>query len=197
MRVIVANYRFFLAGGPERYMFNFMEGAKKRNIEVIPFSIQNSKNLPTKYSSYFAKARTKELMFSDAKKTPGNLLGMIRAVTWNYDAERRLRRLIRDTDPDVIYILHEVNHLSPSIIRAAKKESVRVVHRISDFFMFCPRYDFLCGDTVCEACIYGNYSKALKEKCVMICTQNSGHIFRTRLNTWMLFCIEQEASILF
>ena len=31
----------------------------------------------------------------------------------------------------------------------------------------------------------------------MICTQNSGHIFRTRLNTWMLFCIEQEASILF
>ena len=30
MKVIVANYRFFVAGGPERYMFNFwiMDGDK-------------------------------------------------------------------------------------------------------------------------------------------------------------------------
>lgn len=29
MRVIIANYRYFIAGGPEKYMFKFMESAKK------------------------------------------------------------------------------------------------------------------------------------------------------------------------
>ena len=62
--------------------------------------------------------------------------------------------------------MHEINHLSPSIIRAAKKEGVRVVHRISDFFMFCPKYDFLCGNEICESCLHGNYKKAIEKKCV-------------------------------
>lgn len=166
MRIIVANYRFFIAGGPERYMFKFMEAARERGIEVIPFSIDNPQNEKTEYSKFFAKPRTRELMYSDTKKTISNLWGMIRATTWNFDAERRLRKLIRDTKPNAVYVLHEVNHLSPSIIRAAKKEGVKVVHRISDFFMFCPKYDFLCGDEICEACIHGDYSKAIREKCV-------------------------------
>jgi len=166
MRIIVANYRYFIAGGPEKYMFKFIEAAEKRGIEVIPFSINNPQNEKTLYSKYFAKPRSNELMCADTKKTISNMFGMIRATVWNYDAERRLRNLIRDTKPEVVYILHEINHLSPSIIRAAKKEGVRVVHRISDFFMFCAKYDFLCDNEICEACIHGDYSKAIKKRCV-------------------------------
>ena len=166
MRVIVANYRYYIAGGPEKYMFKFMDAAKKRGIEVIPFSVQNPKNEETEYSNYFAKPRAKQVMYADTKKTLSNYWGMLRATVWNFDAEKRLRKLIRDTKPDVVYILHQINHLSPSIIRAAKKENVRVVHRISDFFMFCAKYDFLCGDEICEACINGDYSKAITNKCV-------------------------------
>lgn len=166
MRIIVANYRYFIAGGPEKYMFKFITAAKKRGIEVMPFSVNNPQNEETPYSKYFAKPRSKELMYADTKKSLGNLIGMVRATVWNYDAEHRLKKLIRDTKPDAVYILHEVNHLSPSIIRAAKKEGVRVVHRISDFFMFCPKYDFLCENEICEACIHGDYSKALEHRCV-------------------------------
>ncbi|MCD7819994.1 MAG: glycosyltransferase family 4 protein, partial [Lachnospiraceae bacterium] len=135
-------------------------------IEVIPFSVNNPQNEPTEYSKYFAKPRSKQLMYADTKKTFSNLMGMLRATIWNYDAERRLRRLIRDTKPDAVYILHEINHLSPSIIRAAKKEGIRVVHRISDFFMFCAKYDFLYGEEICEACIHRDYSEAIKKRCV-------------------------------
>lgn len=166
MRIIVANYRYYIAGGPEKYMFKFMDAAREMGHEVIPFSVQNPRNEDTPYSKYFAKPRSREVMYSDTKKTLGNMWGMVRAAVWNYDAANRLRRLIRDTNPDVVYILHEVNHLSPSIIHAVKKEGVRVVHRISDFFMFCARYDFLCGDEVCEACMHGDYSKAREKKCV-------------------------------
>ena len=156
MRIIVANYRYFIAGGPEKYMFKFIEAAEKRGVEVIPFSVNNPQNLDTPYSKYFAKPRSKQLMYADTEKSLSNYIGMFRSTVWNWDAEKRLRKLIRDTKPDAVYILHEVNHLSPSIIHAARSEGVRVVHRISDFFMFCPKYDFLCGDDICEACIHGD-----------------------------------------
>lgn len=166
MRIIVANYRYFIAGGPEKYMFKFMEAAQKMGVEVIPFSVDNPQNEKTPYSKYFAKPRSKQLLYADTKKSLSNLAGMVRATVWNFDAENRLRKLIRATKPDAVYILHEVNHLSPSIIRAAKKEGVRVVHRISDFFMFCPKYDFLCDNEICEACLHGDYTKAIEHKCV-------------------------------
>jgi len=166
MRVIVVNYRFFIAGGPERYLFNFMEAATRRGIEVIPFSVKNARNEPTEYEPYFAKPRADALYYADTKRTLKNMYGMLRSVVWNFDAARRLRRLIGDTRPDAVYILHEINHLSPSVIRAAKKEGVRVVHRISDFFMFCASCDFLCEDEICEACIHGRYKEAVRKRCV-------------------------------
>lgn len=166
MKVIVANYRYFVAGGPEKYMFKFIEAATKRGIEVIPFSVNNPMNEPSEYSDFFAKPRAKQLMYGDTKRTLSNYWGMLRSTVWNWDAEYRLRRLIRATKPDVVYILHEINHLSPSIIRAAKKEHVRVIHRVSDFFMFCARYDFLCGDEICEKCLHGDYRNAIQTKCV-------------------------------
>ncbi|MGM9962579.1 MAG: glycosyltransferase family 4 protein [Holdemanella porci] len=166
MRIIIANYRYFIAGGPEKYMFKFMDAARKMGVEVIPFSVDNPQNEKTPYSKYFAKPRSKQLLYADTKKSLSNLVGMVRATVWNLDAENKLCKLIRDTKPDAVYILHEVNHLSPSIIRATKKEGVRVVHRISDFFMFCPKYDFLCENEICEACLHGNYKKAIEHKCV-------------------------------
>lgn len=175
MRIIVANYRYFIAGGPEKYMFKFMEAAEKMGVEVIPFSVDNPQNEKTPYSKYFAKPRSKQLMYADTKKSISNIVGMVRATVWNYDAEKKLRKLIRDTKPDAVYILHEINHLSPSIIREAKKEGVRVVHRISDFFMFCPKYDFLCDNEICEACLHGDYSKAIAHRCVK----------GSRVGTWL------------
>lgn len=183
MKIIVANYRYFVAGGPEKYMFKFIEAAQKRGIEIIPFSVANPQNVETPYSRYFAKPRAKQLLYADTKKSFSNYWGMLRSTIWNYDAEYRLRKLIRDTKPDAVYILHEVNHLSPSIIHAAHKEGIRVVHRISDFFMFCAKYDFLCGNEICEACLHGDYRKALEYRCV----KNSNIGTRLRIAAMKLY----------
>lgn len=183
MRIIVANYRYFVAGGPEKYMFKFIEAAQKRGVEIIPFSVANPQNVQTPYSRYFAKPRSKQLLYADTKKSLSNYWGMLRSTIWNYDAEHRLRKLIRDTKPDAVYILHEVNHLSPSIIRAAHKEGVRVVHRISDFFMFCAKYDFLCGDEICEACLHRDYRAAIEHRCV----KNSNAGTRLRVAAMKLY----------
>lgn len=168
VKIIVANYRYFIAGGPERYMFNFISEAEKCGVICIPFSVDYQQNIKTPYSKYFVKPRggKDQLNFKDIKKTPRNLWGLLQSSIYNFEAERKLRQLIQDEKPDAVYILHEINSLSPSIIRAAKKEGVRVVHRISDFFMICPKLDFLCGQEICESCMHGRYLKAIRKCCV-------------------------------
>ena len=53
MKIILAHYKFYLQGGPERYMFKFMELAKEKGVEIIPFSVKFPTNAPSPYSRYF------------------------------------------------------------------------------------------------------------------------------------------------
>ncbi len=40
MRIALVNYRYFISGGPERYLFNIKEILERNGHEVIPFSIK-------------------------------------------------------------------------------------------------------------------------------------------------------------
>ena len=50
MRILIVNYRYFISGGPEKYMFNIKKVLEENGHEVIPFSIKSNKNVETKYS---------------------------------------------------------------------------------------------------------------------------------------------------
>ena len=39
MRILIVNYRYFISGGPEKYMFNIKKMLEDNGHEVIPFSI--------------------------------------------------------------------------------------------------------------------------------------------------------------
>lgn len=168
MKIIIVNYRYYIAGGPERYMFNFMAAAKKEGIEVIPFSIDYPNNAYSKYAQYFAapRSKTKEDQIKSIRLTPGNIYRIIRATVYNTDAKRKLSRLIKDTNPDAVYVLHEINTLSPSVIDAAKENGVRIIHRISDYFMVCARCDLYSNNGICDCCSRSSYAKAIERRCV-------------------------------
>jgi hypothetical protein len=55
MRVLVANYRYFVSGGPERYMFAVSEMLERAGHEVIPFSVRYRRNRETPWSQYFVE----------------------------------------------------------------------------------------------------------------------------------------------
>ena len=40
MNIIIANYRYFISGGPERYMFNITDALKENGHNIIPFSVK-------------------------------------------------------------------------------------------------------------------------------------------------------------
>ena len=69
------------------------------------------------------------------KKTPRVVWQMVSRSVYSLQVKRAIQREIRETKPDLVYIIHFVNKLSPSVIRGAKQmegpRGVKVVGLLS------------------------------------------------------------------
>lgn len=168
MRILLVNYRYFISGGPEKYMFNIKKLLENNGHEVIPFSIHSNKNVPTEYSKYFVEpiGNRDAVYFEECKKTPRVIMQMLSRSIYSIEVEKAIKKEIEDVKPDLVYIIHFVNKLSPSVISGAKKMGVPVVLRLSDYFLLCPRFDFLCNKKICEECLTQGYRSCIRNKCV-------------------------------
>lgn len=168
MRILIVNYRYFISGGPEKYMFNIKKILESHGHEVIPFSIHSNKNVETEYSKYFVEpiGSRDATYFDEVKKTPKSIIQMLSRSIYSFEVKKALKKEIKEVKPDLIYTIHFVNKLSPSVIDAAKECGVPIVSRLSDYFMLCPRFDFLKNKKICEDCLTKGYKSCIKNKCV-------------------------------
>jgi glycosyltransferase involved in cell wall biosynthesis len=167
MKILIINYRYFLSGGPEKYMFAVKELLESHGHEIIVFSVKSKQNKESKYERYFADPIGGEdvTYYEQYKKTPKTMLQMLDRQFYSFHVKKRLEKLIKDTKPDVCYLLHHYNKLSPSVISACKKNKVPVVLRLSDFFLACPSA-LLYRDGICTECIDHSLLRAVKHRCV-------------------------------
>ena len=168
MRILLVNYRYFISGGPEKYMFNIKKMLEDNGHEVIPFSIHSNKNVETEYSGYFVEpiGSRDATYFEECKKTPRVIWQMLTRSIYSVEVEKAIRREIAEVNPDLVYIIHFVNKLSPSVITGAKKAGKPVVLRLSDYFLLCPRFDFLYDKKPCEECLKKGYRTCIQRRCV-------------------------------
>lgn len=168
MKILLVNYRYFISGGPEKYMFNIKKMLEEHGHEVIPFSIMSNKNVETSYSKYFVEpiGSRDAVYFDEVKKTPKSIWQMITRGIYSLEVKKAIQKEILEEKPDLVYIIHFVNKLSPSVITGAKKLGVPVVLRLSDYFLLCPRFDFLYQKKICEDCLSKGYISCIKKKCV-------------------------------
>lgn len=171
MKIIIVNYRYFISGGPERYLFNIMDLLEKNGHEVIPFSIRHTLNKSSAFEKYFIEpvGKADEVYFSEYKKS--DLKTIVRSFSrmfYSFEAKRKLDSLIKNVKPDLIYVLHYQNKISASIFDAAKKNKIPVVHRISDFGQICANALFYRPNQkdICERCLTGSRFNAVINKCV-------------------------------
>ncbi len=165
-KLVVANYRYYVTGGPEVYMFKFMEESEKIGYKSIPFSVNYSKNIETEYKEYFISSRSGDSVYFDQiKKSPKAIWKTIQGAFYNREAYKKLSKLIDKEHPKVLYALQVINTLSPSIFKAAKKKGLKVIHRISDFNLICPKSDCLRDDNVCNLCISDGLNNGKKYRC--------------------------------
>ena len=156
MKILQINKFYYLKGGAERYMFDVSKLLEKKGHTVIPFSMQSDKNYSTPYSKYF---------FKEVNLDKFGFLNILK-IFYNYDALRRLKKLIRDEQPEVAHLHNIYYQVSPAIIKLLKKNNIRVVLTMHDYFMVCPNYQLFCNGQICHACLNGSLMSLLKQKCI-------------------------------
>ena len=169
MKILLANYRWFVSGGPERYLFNVKAALEERGHEIIPFSVRYKKNLPTAYDQYFAEplAGDDSVYFDQQSWSLKSLAKTLERSVYSPEVERKVRALCRETKPDVAYVLHYLKKLSPSMLVGLKKEGVPIVVRNSDFLLVCPGTHCLRDGNACTLCIdHGTLRPSLTHRCV-------------------------------
>lgn len=170
LKIVLVNYRYFISGGPERYMFNIKEVFESQGHVVIPFSIKHNLNVASEYEPYFLDqiGTGNEIYFNEYKRNNfKDIIHLIGRLFYSFEAKRKFSKLIQDTKPDIIYILYFENKISPSIIDAAKKNNIPVVLRISDFAMICAANIFYLykRQEICEKCLKKSKYHLVINKC--------------------------------
>ncbi len=170
LKIILVNYRFFISGGPERYMFNIKSLLEENGHTVIPFSVKHNKNEPSKYEKYFLTSvgEGDETYFGEYKKNVKTIIKTFSRMFYSFEAKKKISLLIENEKPDLIYIIHFQNKISASIIDAAFNKKVPIIQRISDFGHICANSNFFLPTEkkVCEKCLHGNIFNSVKYKCV-------------------------------
>ena len=168
MKIILVNYRYFISGGPERYMFNVKTLLEEKGHTVIPFSIRYKQNQPTPWSRYFVPPLTSEdeVTFSDHSYTIKGFIRTLNRAFYSSEVYRSLKELLMATKPDVALVLNYLKKLSPSVLVALKEQKVPIITRLSDFFMLCPEAHFLRQGCICEKCINGKLWPSVYHRCI-------------------------------
>lgn len=168
MKVLLANYRYFVSGGPERYMFNVSDALQIRGHKVVPFSVQYRRNLPTPYSKYFVSSlgSVDDVYFDEHARSLGTVRKTLERLFYSAEVRSAVRRLVHVERPDIAYVLHYLRKLSPALLVGLKEEGVPIVVRLSDYQMFCPQAHFLKAGEPCRLCATGDLLPSIRHRCV-------------------------------
>lgn len=164
MKILRINKFHWPKGGADIYYLHLNKLLEQQGHEVIHFAMQHPNNEPSKYADYFvSQTDFSKITFSwQGLKSLGKML-------YSFEAARKIDKLIRDTQPDVVHIHNIYHQISPSILRVIKKHKLPVVMTAHDFKLMCTTYSMVAKDAPCERCKKHKYYMPL----VMRCNKNS------------------------
>lgn len=95
---------------------------------------------------------------------PGKLCLPFTAV-YSLKTKREVQKLIKEHQIDVVHVHNTLTVVSPSVFYAAFRCNVPVVQTLHNFRMLCPAGSFFRDNRVCEECVTGGLSCAVKHRC--------------------------------
>lgn len=142
-------------------MFQLSDLLRRAGHQVIDFSMQDQKNLPSGFSSYFIKninLGKSEGFFKDIFKGFHAL--------YSCEAKKKLERLILKEKPDIAHLHNFSFQLTPSILGVFKKHQIPVVWTLHDYKAICPNYRLFTQGTVCERCKIHKFYNCYRYRCL-------------------------------
>jgi glycosyltransferase involved in cell wall biosynthesis len=169
MNVLFCNSRYFPSAGPETYMFITMRQLEQHGHQAFPLSVAWEQNIPNPYQSYFVAppVDSTSVFFHQYRDrlTLSRQWKMFATAAYSKEAKDAAKRMIEDFKIDVMYTLHIVNVLSPSIIDAAAEMGIPSVMFLPDFNLLCPAYLYFRDNHVCMECQQG-LRHAVQHRCL-------------------------------
>lgn len=158
-KILFANKFFFRNGGSEVVMFDEMELAKQHGLHVIDFSMQDERNLPSRYESYFVSQKG----YKSTSRL--NQVKSALSIIHSREAVAQITRLMQNETPDLLHCHNIYHQLTPSIITAAARRKIPVVLTLHDYKPVCPVYTQLANGQPCTKCSDGRFEALLSQRC--------------------------------
>lgn len=156
MKILQINKFYYLRGGAERYFFDLIKLLENNGHEVIPFSMRDSRNEMTPYKKYFIDKVDLD------KFSIRNIIKFF----YNYDAVRKLKKLIKEEKPDIAHLHNIAHQISPAIIRVLKENDIPVIQTLHDYKIVCPNYRLFSNNEACFRCKGGKFYNCAARKCM-------------------------------
>lgn len=156
MKILQINKFYYLKGGSERYLFDLTKLLKRKGHRVIPFSMKDERNLPSKYSDYFIE---------NINLHKFSLVNIFKFF-YNYEAVKKLKKLIENEKPDIAHLHNIAHQLTPAIIKVLKENNIPIVQTLHDYKLICPNAKLFTKGKYCEACINGKYYYCFIKNCI-------------------------------
>jgi glycosyltransferase involved in cell wall biosynthesis len=165
LKILMVNTQHYYGGGNSTDCLNTAALLREKGHEVAFFAMASDKNLPDPNADLFVHGI--DFQELNRNKTLANSLKVLARVIYSRETEQKFARMCERFGPDLIHLHNIHDHLSPSLIMAAKKRRVPVIWRLHDYKSICPNSYYLSDRTgkVCEACGRGYYLAAMLQRC--------------------------------
>ena len=160
MKILLVNKFYYIKGGCETYYFSLKKLLEEKNNKVIPFSMYHERNFYNEYENYFIK----NIDYNQSTLLQ-KILGAFKII-YNLEAKRKIKKLIKDTRPDIAHLNNFNHQLSPSILSPLKKMKIPIIYTAHDLKLICPNYKMLNKNGLCEKCKGNRFYNCTINKCV-------------------------------
>lgn len=163
MKILLVNWSWYPSGGDWTYIENVQKLYEANGHEIVPFSTQNKKNIPSPYSGYFVN--TYDFKELNKRKNLSNGIKALRTSVISKDALNKLDLLLSENDVDIAHLNNIHHYITPAIIEKLHNRGIKIIWTLHDFKIICPENSFISNGELCEKCITGNFYNCAINRC--------------------------------
>ncbi|MGE0268331.1 MAG: glycosyltransferase [Candidatus Omnitrophota bacterium] len=168
MRILIGHNQYQNFGGEDAVALAEQQLLQDNGHEVIVYSRSN-----TELTKFSFREKSRFMWY----------------LAWSDQSYRELRKLIRDTKPDIAHFHNIYFMMSPAVYHASKDEGIPVVQSLHNFRPLCANGLFFRNNQVCEKCLNGSLFNGIKHRCYQKSWVISALVVRMlmahrKMNTW-------------
>ncbi len=161
MKILMVNKFLYPKGGSETYIFELSAYLEEQGHEICFFGMHDEKNIvDMPESKLVCNVNFRKISFR-------SFVNPFKVI-YSVESRRKIKKLIKEFQPDVVHLNNYNFQITPSILFEIKKHGIPMVQTLHDFVAICPAsnlYNFRKGK-VCEECKGHKYLNCIRGKCI-------------------------------